>query len=631
VASCILLRLLPLNWGAYISEFDPYFQYDSTRYIVTQGYSSWFSWNQTKAWYPNGRDIARSSFPGVPFSGALFYFILHALGISVNLIDACIFFPIVMAALTCIIVYMFGRDIAGEKVGIFCSLFVAFNPSYILRTSLGFYDDETIGLFGFLLASIFYLRSLDSKHSTTVNLIYSVAAGLSLGYLAASWGASSYVFSLFALFSFILLLMGYNPHHLFRSDMFLTITSLFIACHVPKLGFSYLNQFEITVTLGVLLLLFINAVSQRFRTRFFRQSFIIGSLIAISLSVLLLWNYGLIHLPAERFLSVLNPFIRSENPIVQSVQEHQPSTWATFFYDFGLLVFFAPIGFVFVFRKLNYYNTFLIVYFITSLYFAASMVRLIIILAPAFCLLSSIALVNILQIFIGATSQKEIVRRKMRFIPNIRRGTGIASAIVLFLLLFPTLYVSINGAYAPTTIASSTIPVKTSYSDWSESLTWMYYNIPNDAVVASWWDYGYWIYIIANKTSLADNGTLDTEQIAKIGRMFLSNETQALHILNDFNASYVVVFTTISQGIAYGDEVKWNWMALIGGLNVSSLVDDYLYQTTQFQFPRRDLVLTKLIFYGTGYYSAYEVEAPEHFKLVFSSSNRMVFVYKVEK
>jgi len=629
---CVLIRLLPLSWGSYLSEFDPYFQYDATRYVVTNGYTSWFSWNQTMAWYPNGRDIAHSSYPGVPFSGSLFYLVLQALGISVSLIDSCIFFPIVLAVLTCVVAYIFGKDIAGEKVGILCSLLIAFNPSYILRTSLGFYDDETVGLFSFLLTSVFYLRSLDSKRSSLSCIVYAVASGLSLGYLTATWGASSYVFALIALFTFILLLIEKRSSDLFKSNAILTAISLFVAYMVPKLGLNYLSEFEIMAGLGVSLLLFIVFLSQRFKTIHLRQLFIIGSLAVIALSVVLLLNYGIIHLPAGRFISVINPFFRVTDPIIQSVQEHQPPTWATFFYDFGFLVFFAPLGFIFVLRKLNYYKIFLIVYSITSLYFAASMVRLIILLAPAFGVLSAIAIVTILQPFINTLSQKGIVRRKLRLIPSIGKGSSIIVVAIFFLLFFPTLYISINGANAPTTIASSTIPVKASYPDWSEALSWINYNIPPDAIVASWWDYGYWIYVMADRASLADNGTIDTEQIAKIGRMFMSNETQAIEILDTFNASYVVVFSTLRQGIAYGDEVKWSWMAQIAGIDVNATTDAYLKEQTGFPFPNRDCVLTKLIFYGTGYYSVaeYDVSPPEHFKLVFSSSNQMVFVYHVE-
>jgi hypothetical protein len=55
--------------------------------------------------------------------------------------------------------------------------------------------------------------------------------------------------------------------------------------------------------------------------------------------------------------------------------------------------------------------------------------------------------------------------------------------------------------------------------------------------------------------------------------MFVSNETEAIEILKDFGASYVVVFTTFQEDgsdVGWGDEGKWRWMARIAGLDDNS-------------------------------------------------------------
>jgi dolichyl-diphosphooligosaccharide--protein glycosyltransferase len=115
--------------------------------------------------------------------------------------------------------------------------------------------------------------------------------------------------------------------------------------------------------------------------------------------------------------------------------------------------------------------------------------------------------------------------------------------------------------------------------DWINALVWMRENLPPSpskpgepgTVVASWWDYGYWITAIANKTSLADNGTWNWTQVQQIGLMFMSNETEALKILRKYNVTHVVVFTTFNTNgqivMAGGDEGKWVWMARIPGLD----------------------------------------------------------------
>jgi hypothetical protein len=106
-----------------------------------------------------------------------------------------------------------------------------------------------------------------------------------------------------------------------------------------------------------------------------------------------------------------------------------------------------------------------------------------------------------------------------------------------------------------------------------DALEWMKSNLSPTTAVCSWWDYGYWLTILGNVTSLCDNATINSTQIGLVGRIFVSNETQAVRILKEqFNGpygppTYILVFTTFaSTGQDYsvgGDEGKWMWMARI--------------------------------------------------------------------
>jgi dolichyl-diphosphooligosaccharide--protein glycosyltransferase len=58
-------------------------------------------------------------------------------------------------------------------------------------------------------------------------------------------------------------------------------------------------------------------------------------------------------------------------------------------------------------------------------------------------------------------------------------------------------------------------------------MEWLKNNTPEDAVVAAWWDYGYWITTLSNRISLADNATIDPIQIENIAKMFLSSPDQS--------------------------------------------------------------------------------------------------------
>ena len=74
-----------------------------------------------------------------------------------------------------------------------------------------------------------------------------------------------------------------------------------------------------------------------------------------------------------RFYSLLDPSYAKNNiPIIASVSEHQPTTWSSFYFDLQLLVFMFPVGLYYCFYKLTDANIFIIMYGVTSIYFAVS-------------------------------------------------------------------------------------------------------------------------------------------------------------------------------------------------------------------------------------------------------------------
>lgn len=93
-----------------------------------------------------------------------------------------------------------------------------------------------------------------------------------------------------------------------------------------------------------------------------------------------------------RFYSLLDPtYAKDHIPIIASVSEHQPTAWSSFMFDFHILLFLFPAGLYFCFKRLSDATIFIIMYGLTSMYFAGVMVRLILVAAPAVCLISSIA------------------------------------------------------------------------------------------------------------------------------------------------------------------------------------------------------------------------------------------------
>lgn len=55
-----------LRFESVIHEFDPYFNYRTTRYLSEEGFYSFHNWFDDRAWYPLGRIIGGTIYPGTP-------------------------------------------------------------------------------------------------------------------------------------------------------------------------------------------------------------------------------------------------------------------------------------------------------------------------------------------------------------------------------------------------------------------------------------------------------------------------------------------------------------------------------------------------------------------------------------
>ncbi|KAG6390961.1 hypothetical protein SASPL_148707 [Salvia splendens] len=86
-------------------------------------------------------------------------------------------------------------------------------------------------------------------------------------------------------------------------------------------------------------------------------------------------------------------------PIIASVSEHQPPTWPSYFMDINVLAFLVPAGIVACFLPLSDASSFAVLYIVTSVYFSGVMVRLMLVLAPAACIMSGIALSEAFDVF----------------------------------------------------------------------------------------------------------------------------------------------------------------------------------------------------------------------------------------
>ena len=140
-------------------------------------------------WYPDGLDMSLS-LPALPMTGWAIYSLVSLFGVNFDLMTFCAVLPAFIAAIACIIIYFVGKDMGGRTVGLFAALFLALAPSFLQRSSLGFFDTEVPGVIGLILFVFFFLRSLDGNRSLRASLAYSLGCRCCFSLLHCRLGSS---------------------------------------------------------------------------------------------------------------------------------------------------------------------------------------------------------------------------------------------------------------------------------------------------------------------------------------------------------------------------------------------------------------------------------------------------------
>ncbi len=632
VIVAIVLRVLLLRWGDYLNEYDPFFWYRISEYIAKNGYGAYFTWHDTLSWFPKGRDIAASSYPGNPFSAVFLFQLLSAIQLKISLLNVAMYFPVFMAAVVCVIAYFFGKDFGGKATGIFTSLLMAISPSYIGRTVAGFFDTENIGIFGIVATPFFFLRSIQTNNSLPKRVVYAVASGLAMGYAFASWGAARYISSLLLLYVVVMLVIGKIERRHIISYSITTIVGFLIAVAVPRLGVSYILNIENLAALGAIGLLVVYEVIKTRMPESQARMATLG-LVVLALAAFIILPYVGIGNPiAGKFLKVLNPF-EDAGALYSSVGENKVSSWSVFFADFGITIVLAALGAYFILKEGGDSRYYVLLFFLTAVYFTGTVVRLTLILAFPASLLAGYAIVKLLEPFRTAITRQDDVkaRRKKAQAVAVSKGLSVIFIVLLFGSLVPHALNATSSAASPGPLVQSGVPVlfDGKYADdWIKTLSWLNENTTPGSIVCSWWDYGYWIETMANRTTLADGSTMNRTQIINIANMMMQPQNVSLPLMKKFHVDYVVVFITFNpnkptEEWPFGDNAKWPQMANIAGLNVT---DYYSYNSDagQYQYTTKfeNTTIAGLM---------YELKPfKDHFTNVYHSPLGWVLVYKVK-
>ncbi|KAK0163251.1 hypothetical protein PV327_006954 [Microctonus hyperodae] len=566
-----------LRYESVIHEFDPYFNYRTTKFLAEEGFYNFHNWFDDRVWYPLGRIIGGTIYPGLMVTSATLYRLAQMLNIPIDIRNVCVFLAPLFSSFTTIVTYLLTKELKDSASGLVAACMIAIVPGYISRSVAGSYDNEGIAIFCMLFTYYMWIKAVK-----TGAIFWSTCAAVAYFYMVSSWGGYVFLINLIPLHVLTLMVTGRFSHRIYVAYSILYCIGTVLSMQIAFVGFQPVQSSEHMLALGVFGLCQIHALVDYLRSKLSETDFelLFRGLIATMLTVScvvggILTITGKISPWTGRFYSLLDPsYAKNHIPIIASVSEHQPTSWSSFYFDLQILVFLFPAGLYFCFSKLTDSNIFLILYGVTSLYFAGVMVRLMLVLAPVMCILGGIGASSLLLTYMKQIESNKVVDKKSRKFENnyvLRSEIAMLFIAIMCLLFFSyTLHctwVTAEAYSSPSIVLSARSPDggRMIFDDFREAYYWLKMNTPEDAKVMSWWDYGYQITAMANRTILVDNNTWNNTHISRVGQAMASSEEKAYEIMRELDVSYVLVIFGGLTGYSSDDINKFLWMVRIGG------------------------------------------------------------------
>ncbi|KAF2285240.1 hypothetical protein GH714_039078 [Hevea brasiliensis] len=523
-----------IKYESVIHEFDPYFNYRVTQFLTKNGIYDFWNWFDDRTWYPLGRVIGGTVYPGLTLTAGTIWWILNSLNIPLSVETVCVFTAPIFSAFASWATYLLTKEVKGAGAGLTAAALLAMVPSYISRSVAGSYDNEAVAIFALIFTFYLYIKTLN-----TGSLFYATLNALAYFYMVGLlMGGYTFIINLIPMHVLLCIVTGRYSSRLYIAYAPLVVLGTLLAALVPVVGF--------------------NAV-----------------------------------MTSEHFASFLACFL-----------------------------------------PLSDASSFVVLYIVTSVYFSGVMVRLMLVLAPAACVMSGIALSESFSVFTrsikfqlhglsgssqvdsgdassstvvaqndaGKAEKTEDTAKERPSKKSKKKEKGIvdkpslkakierrllvlpfeASIFAILLLVLLGAFYVVHCVWAAAEAYSAPSIVLTSYShdgglhvfdDFREAYAWLSHNTEVDDKVASWWDYGYQTTAMANRTVIVDNNTWNNTHIATVGTAMSSPEKAAWEIFNSLDVKYVLVVFGGLVGYPSDDINKFLWMVRIGGRDGQYRID----------------------------------------------------------
>ncbi|MGC9174425.1 MAG: STT3 domain-containing protein [Thermoprotei archaeon] len=549
---------IPIGFPWAVATLDPFFHYFVTLRIVEYGPGSFFTslyptlhypyWNDTTTWFP-GRDVTSSYMVGIAYFSAFTYWFARFFDFYPTVGQITVYMPAILGALTVVMLYPLGKALYGRKVGLIAAVIGLIMPAFINRSMAGHIDGEPIDLFLWTVALTLLIKGYKQGKP-----VYGLISGLIIGFSGSVWGGYLYVMNALAIFAVSMVLLERIDDIKGQVLISTIVPSVIVSAMLLPKAASWSRTFSAMVmpTLTVVLISLYSVWGKLSRERLHMMS--IGTLILAVASFVIMFIGAEVPalasiFPSGRLATVINPF--AATGIETTVGEQQLSNWLSFYQDYLFALPLIPFSIYLLLKNRSDLNILIALLVLMGVYAQASMVRLDQLLAIPVAIAGGYAIERILA---GSLRSVEV------------HNKGLGATVILGLVLVGAAFYSVKPAYYDASLPpmiDTGLGTATVDTSWLQALEWLKTNTPQNAVVASWWDYGYWLNTVAGKTTLNDGATISTSRIRQVAYAFLGNQTEAYDILYKLGAQYVVA--TEAFGFwTYGGQVLSGTLLPIG-------------------------------------------------------------------
>jgi len=563
-AITVYIRLIPAKlYGINVlNGNDPWILYWLSNYFYHNGFNLAGLTDVKLFWYPWGRNFLKTEYiGGAMLIAFITKYVTSKFGLDV--IQTLALQPVFMAGLSTLSLFFAIWKLTNSRLaGLISSFSFAFYPGGFLFKAFADYPGKTnAGLAFFSLAFLFLILGYKSFKKIR-SLVYLFIGGLIAGAVSWIWGGYDYITLLISL---ILILDPFISKPSFNNwikHLFLSIGFAVPVILSPAAGLHYFTK-NLGLAIPILLIVYLIEsyldkipLNKIGITRNFSYKVHIWVIIA-GIAIIGAAIYSdILSFPSRVLLALgVTP---TSSVLALTVAEYSGTNLSSIFQSYGPLVFVSSIGLI----ALIYYlakkrigvlsETLMLAFFVVAFLFLYGNINESYFLASANYFFDITAGITIGLFFMF---KKEVSYKKGK---QVSKSTETEQTAIIVAILLGIIIVGFGIYYGyqdyvtmqymapalstgwmqPLTLQTPTgakvvVPLNNA---WTSALNYLKENTSSNALVISWWDYGYWITVNSNRTTVADGSTLNGTQIQVLASILTGNEDEASALLNYLHA-----------------------------------------------------------------------------------------------